>query len=519
MTNSTNDLSPGSIDKWFLKKAIEAGDFQEISQVKQQLNDQFDQTLLDSLFEAEQVSYRQWLNFVFFAQEHSIPILPTTVINIVSRLLFSQKHNDPELIKKFIQEKPYCNATDVITALSNSSDISFSENVLDVIRVLSPAEQIALLKKLMPVLIEKGNVFLIHLINSLLPVDEFQSMAAQLNTEEQEIIKDILAIKDEQALLDITGIMSEFTYGFGNLGYNGALAYCAAMSARKSYQFMPTVLEVDQVEEYFKTLKNGARPIRERFVIAGIHWVTGDIKIDENGNASMLIIDSLGSKDFLYEAPRTAFSKFASLFPDQKIYFSTEKRQHARLACGAFSLDDLLHLYTVEHYLKEDLFDYLAKQKDPETMPFSFNIFQNIDLILCHLPPSINRTMQSNVLFTLLKERRQEKAIVDKKNQTALQAAEEDFQIKPGKDVKKNLRLHDKLKKMAKQLFSYLLKTKPDDINSRIQSLRLDGFKKRMAERVEAMKSKTSSVPSGEQDNNNNNSPQQQPPKSPSSKK
>src|SRR3990167_8388313 len=214
-----------------------------------------------------------------------------------------------------------------------------------------------------------------------------------------------------------------FEEGFGHLVYADGLLACAQIKASKSdYDFNPTVLrgplefanspeDLAEFRAYLSIIKqSGKKPLRERFIITGQHWITGDIQIDADGKVQVLFLDSMG-----LEYPVTSMhintadiiNEFSNVFPDASIYFSKTRRQASGPGCSVFALDDVRHLFTVEKYLQSQytgLFSYLAAQVGSSgnmAEPYRERKLANGGTVHCiPIPLSLMRTTLSSRLYT-----------------------------------------------------------------------------------------------------------------------
>lgn len=268
--------------------------------------------------------------------------------------------------------------------------------------------------------------------------------------------------------------MEPFINGFGQIEHDDGLLTFAQIAARKKYVFNPTLITKDELSDYLMMLKNDyTRPVRERFVISGMHWVSADIDIDQAGKVKILIIDSLGGQcdpDFLGTV-KGVFSGHSI-----SVYFDATKRQNSEKGCSVFALDDVRHLFTAEQYLKDEgsnpikLFEYLehsrGEEKTTGTGAEEKALKTDIAVSATHLPLSLMRTMQSDSLVRSVIEKRsdsEKKRPVNKKGRTAIEEAERDFQGSKTTDKKVNTRLKRKLGRFAVENFKFLLEIQTEE--------------------------------------------------------
>lgn len=329
--------------------------------------------------------------------------------------------------------------------------------------------------------VEKYNAVMLHDLQ-VFDKASFQQHLSALSKDKQERVNTLLAMSEEKRTI-ISHLMSEFTNDFGHIKYDGARLTLAQIGTRKKYKFSLTVLQDEaELSEFLNALKTSATPCRERFVIAGAHWIAGDIQIDSDGRVNVLLIDSL-ALPLRFHASEDAIKSIAHVFPESCIYFAAEKRQRSKAGCSVFGLDDGRHLVTVEKYLplkyqKTGLFGYLAehcdKDKPVEVLDEEGN---TINIYPCQLPLPLVRTMQSNELWTSIIPKRSEeeqKLPVNREKKTAIVSAKE--KVQDGK----NLRLFSILTSFAERNANYLLSTDLKNVNDKMDEFSLQGFKRRI---------------------------------------
>jgi hypothetical protein len=343
--------------------------------------------------------------------------------------------------------------------------------------------------QLISLCISKYNAALLHDMREADP-KLFSDIIGKLDSTQQAMSTRLLML-DQEARQTMTNTMAEFSNGFGHITYNGGLFTCAQIKSRKEYQFNPTILK-DRAEfdTYLKLLKTDTTPpMRERFVISGTHWISGEINIDRDGKASMLIIDSLGNWE------KEDGDDVSKSFPQCKIYYSSVKRQNAAKGCSVFSLDDARHLFTTDRYLESKydetgLFGYLAESSDQKQNATSASESKSISIIKAKMPLTLLRTEQSAELKERIKARpmlEQEQA-VSKKGMTANEQATRDFRPISSSDSKTiNMRITDKLNKFTKNNADFLFNNDQKTIEGLKQSFSLEGFKKRIKQPCEEL--------------------------------
>ena len=171
-------------------------------------------------------------------------------------------------------------------------------------------------------------------------------------------------IKDKNPkIFLITRMIRPFIYGFGFIGYNDGLLTCAQVAARKNqpgrdsaYTFNPTEIYPGELKKYLEILKNHSSnlEVRERFMITGAHWLTCDVQI-KNDKINILVIESFG-KDKQHHTTHEILAIISEVFPNTPLFFTRVQRQGTEVGCAVFSLDDAIHLFTVENYLQEKVY-------------------------------------------------------------------------------------------------------------------------------------------------------------------
>ncbi|MDI9819665.1 MULTISPECIES: hypothetical protein [unclassified Legionella] len=326
------------------------------------------------------------------------------------------------------------------------------------------------------------NILLLNYLHNF-DTDLFKEYTINLSQEEREKIIKMLDVSQHNttdSLALIMKYMPQFTKGFdkeNHITYKGALLTCAQIEEQKTYPFMVTVLngKKNEFTPYFDILKSSDFPLREKFIISSGHWVTGEILFDESSKPTMYILDSLGvSKNF----PLDFIKEFKNKFPDGEVYFSEEKRQANNKACPVFVLDDIVHLHTIEKYLlpiyQNSILSYIKKHvvKEKEIDGIKVKLFK--------MPLPLLRTTQSKGLLSDLFPRR---ALEDQDNlERKINKNNKSMIESMRKSIKNNinLRIHNRLDKIAKSNLNYLLSTDIDVLKNKMKKFTLSGFKERM---------------------------------------
>lgn len=367
---------------------------------------------------------------------------------------------------------------------------------------LEKEEIMSLCIKVLKAAIPKGNITLIQSVLEVLAhaeenedaSDEYLSI--HLNQQEHAKLGMLLSVPDKSQ-----DIFSEYSLqfsGFGRIKYEGGLLTALQVNKRKkSYKFNPTILNENNVKsnemrEYIEALKNMNPPIRERFVLAGEHWICGDIEINEKGEVNVLLVDSLGD----IGEDHHIIEKFNENFSGKKLNFYVDKtvRQNSSSGCSVFALDDVRHLYTVERYIpkvyKNNLFKYLEGEHQRLQKENSIEM-QKKNVKVTNLPLALVRTAQTSKLIkgkdgqrSLIEQRTQEEQVAPVKKAklgsliTAKIDAEAGFETINSK--LQNTRLNKKLNKMREYNIELMLSIEDfKTFKAEMNQYSLNSFKKR----------------------------------------
>ncbi|MHB1947461.1 MAG: YopJ family acetyltransferase [Gammaproteobacteria bacterium] len=449
-----------------------------------ELYDAIDPKLLNSfLMEAVVVTKERWL-----------VALVMRIINLVNENSLSVVTlEDLNQLIKFIL--PYSDSSQISNLLNNlkfnEASLSTRKAIVSYYNSTSPDQK----SHLLSLIIQQYDAVLLKMLAREV---QFREIINSLKTEEAAIATVLLEMKDDDFPWFIN-LMRQFINGFGNIEFNGGLLTLAQTRARKAYEFNPVILNKSEFKEYLAILRESPHPLRERFVIAGGHWIVGDIKIDEKGHVSVLFLDSLSIERISEFFTEKAIIEFARLFPDATIYYVDIKRQYSTLGCSVFALDDVRHLYTVEDghleekYNLSGLHGYLADSakvlsSKEEYKPIVIQDYDGIGkytVTLCALPLSLMRTMQSRALTNWVITDRSEaerKVPVNKKREIMTpEYAEQTFFRDAGSAKRINIRLEETLKKIARYNFEFLKNRDSKTVNEETEPFTLKGFKKRIA--------------------------------------
>lgn len=327
--------------------------------------------------------------------------------------------------------------------------------------------------------IEKGFGTAIMMLKEDFP-DLYVDTVESLGEKENKKLNEILGVED---IVFYTNLMMEFTIKFGKINYDGGLLTAAQVSKRKEYDYHPTILPYEKLSNYLEILKDAPHPIREKFVLAGPHWICGEISIDQQGEVKILLVDSLGTqlKDVLFKEMLVPIIFGVFKDPPPTVYLDDIKRQNAAKGCSTFALDDIQHLYVAEKYLPEEfaesgLFGFLEKNKK-ETLDF-----EEGSITLCNIPLSLIRTAQTSKLADKIEERsiEEQSLPVNKKGETALVSATKGYRINPINNLRQNHRLNNKLQGMAEHNHHYLVSTPKAEVEKEMQRFTLESLSEKM---------------------------------------
>ncbi len=255
-------------------------------------------------------------------------------------------------------------------------------------------------------------------------------------------------------------IMIQLTRSMGRItsdtNTTAATILLAAIKQAKenNYDFSPTVIMYDHRQQdfldYLKHLITLAPPIRERFLLTGAHWRSGEIEIDDTGHVKLFILDPSGGGLGAYE-----MKHIGEIIADKKItfYFTKDQRQHSLSGCSVFALDDVRHFHTIEKYAAQGktLFQQLDERIVPDQ---TMEISENINAYFCKLPVSLMRTMQSRGVFTTIETEKDH--IINKAGKTATDSTKTLFSVDNFGAPEKNIRLDNKREKMAQRVGDFI---------------------------------------------------------------
>ncbi|MDR3492342.1 MAG: hypothetical protein P4M12_09930 [Gammaproteobacteria bacterium] len=307
-----------------------------------------------------------------------------------------------------------------------------------------------------------------------------------LRTQEHCKLLESLSTKDAYEVLLL---ISQFTNGPGNLDEEGAGLMCSYLKEKKQpHHFLPVILSPGDMKNFCMSLKHYAnafhqthsQPIRQSFIVTGIHWIAGMIKITKDGIVSALFLDSLGRQDselmhhsddndsedeeyssdlgtMTYDQVEQFIEAFADLDSSKvHIYVPEIRRQYSPAGCSVFALRDVRKLENFEKYLGNDVFESCAA-KETKKMPISVDSKDKFFQIqFCELPLIFMPTAQTRSALVDIRARppEEQQQKINKKGETALEASTKFFTDSTNLVNTSN---EIKLKKWGKVLGTYLL--------------------------------------------------------------
>ena len=251
-------------------------------------------------------------------------------------------------------------------------------------------------------------------------------------------------------------IMRQLNRGPGKINVNdstdgipsAALFILAAIKKDKQdiYDYRPTVFNAKDFKQYLEILNQSPVPVNEKFLIASLHWISGEIEILSD-TVNIFLLDSFGTPD---EEHLMTINK---VFKDKEINFfvSNSKRQNSGSGCSVFALDDIRHLSTRFQYTNIPIFEHL-----------NMNITERIQLESdptiwvnrCNLPASIMRTKQSsNATQESLPYANEP---VNRNKEPYISSVKKYFVFDETKNKEVNHRIIEKLKKNAKRVEKFI---------------------------------------------------------------
>ncbi|HVV68770.1 MAG TPA: tetratricopeptide repeat protein [Gammaproteobacteria bacterium] len=351
---------------------------------------------------------------------------------------------------------------------------------------ISIMQRIYFVRQILPFCIDYNNL---PMLEALLEAnkditDNFENFEYLLSKNQREMLKKLFDMREIKASGRM--LLNEFIK-YGNITDAGIKLTMAQLASRKDH-FNPTVIsDKENFSNYLKALKlgmrNTERPIREVFIMgdphfnSGTHWVSGIIEIDAKNNVKLLLIDSVGD-----ELSSCCVASFAKQFPQGMLYRNIEKRQYQPKGCSIYAMDDARHAFTVEKYLKQNIFDYLDKQNYP------IKRFKLEGFIIrqrpCHLPLSFYRTAQSLAKAVPFRFFDESSSVINKKAMDLGDCRKKDMKEIDGK--LRNRRIPYVSNKFLKKNMEFLDRFGDEKVASKMQNFSLSAFQQRMRQRYAA---------------------------------
>lgn len=406
-----------------------------------------------------------------------------------------------------------------------ASDPDYTDCVIAHFKALDEKDQEKMFKDLVVMAVNKYNATLLDALKKMDP----KGHETIIRTLPEDRVKLIDQVQKEYRK-EFSSYMKQFVNGFGNIDYEGALLTCAQFrdrkadpdrrnpkrpeftSKQKTYDVDVVVLnpkgQLDEYEEFMKAMKDADPPVRKKFILADTHWCIGEIKINEKGEAHLIVFDSLGKESNMF--PEEFINCFYETFQqneedkheEEQVHFSGPKRQHSRLGCSVIVLgEDLPYFYTVENYIEQhDLFEYAEEQlkrkkatevlgqkqeQTEEENSIVSSSYQFTDHRIQHgskkmhafdIPIGFLRIKQSSSLFKeIIPQHPEKNNIVNKYGETAMEGV-----ILNEKE--QNVRAEKKLERMAEENAKFFVANQGDGLKDKMQHFTFDAFQAQMEE-------------------------------------
>ncbi len=343
-------------------------------------------------------------------------------------------------------------------------------------------ERVRFINELLPFCIDHNNAPTLNaLLNANRDItDNFKNFLFDLTEPQKKTLKNLLSLSEIKSQFK-KELLNEFVI-YGHLTDAGLKLTMAQLASRKD-RFNPTVISAkERFSDYLNTLKLGLcdspRPVREVFIVGdpnftlGTHWVAGIIEVDSNNKEKMLLMDSIGDK-----LPSYCVRLFAEEFPDGILYRNNEQRQYQPKGCSIYAIDDVRHAFTVEKYLKQNIFDYFDAQKYPLRNFTLDNV--PVQERYCHLPLSFQRSMQSKLEETIAARPEEEReSVINRKEMKAEDCRKKD--LRKIDDENQNRYIPYLFNKIFNRNVEFLENLSDDEAKLKMQDFSLENFQKRM---------------------------------------
>lgn len=191
---------------------------------------------------------------------------------------------------------------------------------------------------------------------------------------------------------------------------------------------------------YCEALLLQSYPFKERFVVYGKHWNCGEVRINESGDITLLLLDSFPK----YLTSKLDIIKKTFSERSLTVYYPELPIQRDTHNCAIFAIDNWKRLDKVENYLpvqyNGDLFEYLRIHSELD--------FEGGGVQICkvQLPLYLMKLMQSRKLvLDIIPGRTEENALaLNRQGETAYDACFKYYRLDSNGDIFINDRVKDK---------------------------------------------------------------------------
>jgi hypothetical protein len=312
----------------------------------------------------------------------------------------------------------------------------------------------------------------------------FKELKSHFNANTDDMpdgLKEKLAVLEQLSENEISQLyilMMQLKTGFLNTKSNVALQAASLVvaavhedkesenSAKKDgYDYSPTLVPWQDFSDYLASISAMTPPLREHFIIAGLHWTSGEIRVKANGEIDLLLLDSIKQFTGDYQSLENEYCiDLKKLFPNQKInvYCASDRRQYDLNSCWIFSLDDIRRVIVLEERVLnkkkgQTIFDMLSESAVTQPSPH-----EDVKFYFSPLPASMLRTIQSRSLLQSQDSRLEQKAVKKGKEteKTVREQMREGFKIRDplAADIEQNQRIQEKLEKMRGRVDRWIMR-------------------------------------------------------------
>lgn len=177
-------------------------------------------------------------------------------------------------------------------------------------------------------------------------------------------------------------------------GIHGWLTFLSYYSENKTSTETKFLNYHGEFESYCRFIKSESIPFKQRFLIHGKHWNCGEVRIDEHGEITFFLFDSLPVylKTRLKEIERTLKDRSVTIYiPNLSLQSDTQN-------CAIFAIDGWRRLEKIDAYLpkgyNQNLFEYLRLHSTFESSNGDIKVYKS------QLPLYLMKLMQSRTLLT-----------------------------------------------------------------------------------------------------------------------